>query len=544
MNSSEAKMRALSRFALMLLLSLASGLSQAQAIGRVLIAVGEVSASRGGQAVNLGTGSAVENGDTIRVGPASNAQIRFNDEGIVALRPQTVFRIDDYNYAGRQDGAEKVAFNLIAGGMRTITGLVGKLNRNNYLVRTPTSTVGIRGTNYNLVQCEAACVNKDGSRAPTGTYGGVYDGSIGVSNQSGEKTFGAEEFFYVAGPAAAPQALIAPPSFLQDRLEGTSRRPNQKSSETAETTGQSGASADARAQTATTEPVTAPVTPVYVVTEQKTTTGASSVISNVTGFIAYYSNGTHGVLVGDCGGGGTCLSMGLSSGLLRGDSTQFSLVNNQLVSYSGSGASGSLGGGSVVDAGTVTIAGSQYGWGRWTGGFSVTDTDGTFSGSTAKSGVFFGFTNDPTVGNLTHNLPSSGTVNYVLAGGPSPVDTAGTSGSITSMSGQVNFTTRAVTFNMGLSITTNLGLATITGLSGGGTIAAGKSELLNASLGSGSCAGAGCASPSVSGNFDARFGGTAAQAMVVNGALVNAVQYSGPINRSVLFLNILKCSTC
>ena len=135
----------------------AGGPARAAVIGRVLLAVGEVSASRAGQAVTLGTGSAVEGGDTIRVGPSSNAQIRFDDEGIVALRPQTVFRIEEYHYNGRQDGLEKSVFNLIEGGMRTVTGLIGKLNRGNYLVRTPTSTVGIRGTNYNLVHCDAGC---------------------------------------------------------------------------------------------------------------------------------------------------------------------------------------------------------------------------------------------------------------------------------------------------------------------------------------------------------------------------------------------------
>ncbi len=526
----------------------AGGPARAAVIGRVLLAVGEVSASRAGQAVTLGTGSAVEGGDTIRVGPASNAQIRFDDEGIVALRPQTVFRIEEYTYNGRQDGLEKSVFNLIEGGMRTVTGLIGKLNRGNYLVRTPTSTVGIRGTNYNLVHCDAGCLNKDGSRAPTGTYGGVFDGRIGVENQSGEKTFGAEEFFYVASVTASPQALIAPPAFLQDKLEGASRRGNQKSTETAETSSQSGAGSDGRAQTAAASAPTTTSALAYVASEQKSVNGGSSLISTVSGFLAFYSNGTNGVLISDCGGGGSCNAAGVSSGLIRGDATQFSFANNQLQSYSGPGSSGSLGGGSVVDAGTTTIAGSQYGWGRWTGGFSVSDPNGSFSGGTAKSGVFFAFTNDPTVGsNQNRSLPSSGTVSYVLVGGPNPVDSAGSVGSITSMSGSVNFATRALSFNMGLSITTDLGAAAITGLSGSGTIGSTSNELKGQSLSGGTCAGAGCASigtGATGGQFDARFGGNAAQAMVVNGALTNAVKYNGPINRSVLFLNILKCSAC
>ncbi len=532
-------------------LALVSGATaDAAVIGRVLVAVGEVSASRAGQAINLGTGSPVEDGDTIRVGPASNAQIRFNDEGIVALRPQTVFRIEEYNYNGRQDGLEKSVFNLIAGGMRTVTGLIGKLNRGNYQVRTPTSTVGIRGTNYNLVHCDAGCLNKDGSRAPTGTYGGVFDGRIGVENQSGEKTFGAEEFFYVASATASPQTLIAPPAFLQDKLEGTSRRGNQKSTETAETSSQSGASADGRAQTtaASTAP---PAALAAIVTEQKSASGGSTLISGVTGFIAFYSNGTNAVNIGNCGAGGNCSSaLSFSNGALRGDATQSSFASNQLLSYSGPGFSGSLGGGSVVDAGTTTISGSQFGWGRWVGNFSVTDTNGSFTGATAKSGVLFGFTNDPTVGSGQNNIPSSGVVNYSLVGGPSPVDTAGNTGTMTSLSGTMNFTTRTLT-NLSMVLDINIpgqGAASMSLSSSNPVIAVNRNSIEGASL-SGTCTGAGCITTgagATSGLVDVGFAG-GAKAMVVNGAATSAVKDTtngAGTPRSVLFLNILKCSTC
>ncbi|MCX7151356.1 MAG: hypothetical protein NT115_02220, partial [Proteobacteria bacterium] len=64
----------------------------------------------------------------------------------------------------------------------------------------------------------------------------------------------------------------------------------------------------------------------------------------------------------------------------------------------------------------------------------------------------------------------------------------------------------------------------------------------------GTCTGSGCMSTSpntTNGKIDAGFAG--GKAMVVNGALTNAVQdtTSGTSQpRSVLFLNFLKCSTC
>ena len=39
-------------------------------------------------------------------------------------------------------------FNFIRGGMRTVSGAIGKVNRNNYRVQTPVATIGIRGTSY------------------------------------------------------------------------------------------------------------------------------------------------------------------------------------------------------------------------------------------------------------------------------------------------------------------------------------------------------------------------------------------------------------
>jgi len=80
-------------------------------------------------------------------------------------------------------------------------------------------------------------------------------------------------------------------------------------------------------------------------------------------------------------------------------------------------------------------------------------------------------------------------------------------------------------------------------MSGSGTIASGNDNLLKAPITT-ACSGSGCASASSSGLFDARFAGTAAQVMVVNGIAQNAVKDSrGVGSRSVLFLNLLKCTS-
>ena len=198
------------------------------AAGRVLAAAGDVTIVRGGQKLAAPAGTPVRPGDTVELGAQSNAQIRFTDESIVALRSETSFRVAEYQYSASDSAVGRAFFNLIKGGMRTVTGVIGRRNTQNYGVRTATATIGIRGTHYTLVECAANCRNADGSAAPAGTYGSVTDGRIGVTNQSGVREFGADQYFHVSSATVAPQQLVAPPTFLRDSLESRTRTQQQR----------------------------------------------------------------------------------------------------------------------------------------------------------------------------------------------------------------------------------------------------------------------------------------------------------------------------
>jgi len=205
-----------------LLLAFGGSVVHAEPVGRVLVAVGDTSALRNGAVVKLTRGAEVQTGDTLRVGEASNMQVRFTDEGITALRSNSEFRIDDYKFEEKTN-IGKSFFSLVKGGMRAITGLIGRYNRDNYAVKAATATIGIRGTHFVLAQCAGDCFNKDGSKAEDGLFGGVTDGRIAVTNQAGEKEFGKNEFFHVPSANALPKPLLAPPSFLRDQLEGQAK---------------------------------------------------------------------------------------------------------------------------------------------------------------------------------------------------------------------------------------------------------------------------------------------------------------------------------
>ncbi|PPC93826.1 MAG: hypothetical protein CTY33_06410 [Methylotenera sp.] len=118
-------------------------------------AAGKVEFASGGAALQgvdgsskvLTKGMEVNQGDTILTGDG-RAQVRFTDGGYFSFQPNTEFKVEEYNFNGKQDGSEKGFFKLLRGGLRAVTGFVGRENRPAYRLGTPVATIGIRGTYY------------------------------------------------------------------------------------------------------------------------------------------------------------------------------------------------------------------------------------------------------------------------------------------------------------------------------------------------------------------------------------------------------------
>ena len=158
---------------------------------RVDFAVGNVTAvGVNGQSRPLGKGAQIEQGDTVNTN-GGRAQLRFTDGAYVSLQPESQFRIDQYRYEGKQDGNEKGFFSLLKGGLRTITGLVGRTNKSNYQVSTSVATIGIRGTEYTIQY----------GKSVTGTVG---EGEINVCNGAGCLSVTNGESYYVQGQDSRP----------------------------------------------------------------------------------------------------------------------------------------------------------------------------------------------------------------------------------------------------------------------------------------------------------------------------------------------------
>lgn len=96
----------------------------------------------------LAKGHDIFSGDSIDTAENGRIQMRFTDGGLVSLMPRTLFSVDEYLHEGKATGDDSLVFGMLRGGMRTITGSIGKIKHESYEVKTPVATLGIRGTEY------------------------------------------------------------------------------------------------------------------------------------------------------------------------------------------------------------------------------------------------------------------------------------------------------------------------------------------------------------------------------------------------------------
>jgi hypothetical protein len=199
-------------------------------VGRVLLALGDTKLIRKGQTSPLIKGATLQAGDTITTGVNSNLQMRMTDGAVIALRAGSEFKIDEYQFNGKADGTEKAALSLVQGGVRAVTGVIGRVNKDNLKVNTVAATIGVRGTGFNIVDCSSTCLNADKSLAKNGLYAGVFEGKVVVKNEATEGTYGVHEPIYIADRNSRVDRLSEPPAFLRDPLASQLIAPKKSAS--------------------------------------------------------------------------------------------------------------------------------------------------------------------------------------------------------------------------------------------------------------------------------------------------------------------------
>ncbi|MGQ0621884.1 MAG: FecR family protein [Panacagrimonas sp.] len=198
----------------------------------------------------LTRGSPVFSGEVVSSGPNSYVNLKFSDGAFVLVRPNSRFQVEEYDFKGQaptsteapapvltpvkpvvplepapsSPAPSRAFLRLLKGGFRAVSGVIGKVDRTEYRMAAPVATIGIRGTDYTAVICDAACAadpvirseitDQPGLVAEGGLVVGVIEGRVAVD--SGGRN--------CDKPGETGACELVPPQYLLVTADGTQIR--------------------------------------------------------------------------------------------------------------------------------------------------------------------------------------------------------------------------------------------------------------------------------------------------------------------------------
>ena len=130
-----------------LLLATTAALADDTIIGYVKTAQGDASVVAAGMAIKAEPGTPVKTTNVLKTGPQGSLGITLKDNTLLSIGPDTELVVDDYVYNPAQDELKLVA-SLRQGSLNYVSGVIARLKPAAVSVRTPTGTIGVRGTHF------------------------------------------------------------------------------------------------------------------------------------------------------------------------------------------------------------------------------------------------------------------------------------------------------------------------------------------------------------------------------------------------------------
>ena len=180
--------------------------------GKVELVEGQVTVfDKAKQVRKVAVGDAVYEGEGIVTGGDGELHLDMADGGFIAVRPNTRMGITTYRAQG--DEGDKGLFSLLEGTFRSVTGWIGKFNPRSYQVRTPTATIGVRGTDH-----EPLVIPQGSREGEPGTYDKVNVGGTTIKTQHGSIDVKPSQAGFAPWRGkAVPRLLPQVPAFFKAR---------------------------------------------------------------------------------------------------------------------------------------------------------------------------------------------------------------------------------------------------------------------------------------------------------------------------------------
>ncbi|MDH5426209.1 MAG: FecR domain-containing protein [Gammaproteobacteria bacterium] len=203
--------------------------------GRIAFLRGQLSATdKHKKTRQLFNGGPLYEGDTLKTGLSSFAVLAFKDKSRITLQSDSIFEIKKMYFEEDKPDLGSSFMILIRGGLRAVSGLIGRTNKNAYKMQTPVATIGIRGTGYDI-QCEGDCVAESPKALLTpleqilnalikpaiaafdgeGMYAHVWSGAIELQNNAGSQIIKNSQTAFLSNMNSLPRMLPEVPFFMR-----------------------------------------------------------------------------------------------------------------------------------------------------------------------------------------------------------------------------------------------------------------------------------------------------------------------------------------
>ena len=174
----------------------------------------------GGKIRKLGLGSPVFEGDTLKSSVQSHGVITFRDGGRITLQESSVFQVEKFKYE-KATSQESASLKLLKGGVRVVTGLIGRVSHDNYKFGMSGATIGIRGTGFDA-WCNGPCAEGAADFGATqgkpleGAGVFVWSGEVVLNSTTGSINVAMNQAAIIGRDSGKPVAVQVVPSAIKD----------------------------------------------------------------------------------------------------------------------------------------------------------------------------------------------------------------------------------------------------------------------------------------------------------------------------------------
>ncbi|WP_419764986.1 MAG: FecR domain-containing protein [Arcobacter sp.] len=132
-------------------------------IGQITALVGEIKISRDSKELLAKLGEELEKNDVINSSKGAKAQITLDDNTIITIGQNSTLNIFDYVFDESKPKDSKASFGFMKGSFKSITGKIGKINKDRFKLKTKSASIGIRGTtiigNQRMIACTDGAIS-------------------------------------------------------------------------------------------------------------------------------------------------------------------------------------------------------------------------------------------------------------------------------------------------------------------------------------------------------------------------------------------------